>query len=103
MNLGLSEERVRAMPNRNALTMAVGISEQLLIRTHKEDLLPGDLVLLCSDGLHGPVDDATLTRMLAEPGSLQEKVERLIACANRNGGPDNVTAVLLEYQGEGND
>jgi protein phosphatase len=99
-NLGLSEERVRSMPNRHVLTMAVGVNEQVLIRTHVESLSEGDQVLLCSDGLHGPVDHATLVRVLSEPGGLQEKVERLIACANQNGGPDNVTAVLLEYRGD---
>ena len=102
-NLGLSEERVRTMPNRNVLTMAVGTNEQVLIRTHMEDLLPGDVILMCSDGLHGPVEDAVLASILAEPGSLQERVGRLIARANQNGGPDNVTAVLLEYHGDSND
>jgi serine/threonine protein phosphatase PrpC len=99
-NLGLSEERVLSMPNRNVLTMAVGTNEQVLIRTHTENLLPGDRLLMCSDGLYGPVSDGTLALILSEPGSLQEKVERLIACANEHGGPDNITAVLLEYQGE---
>ena len=96
--LGFSEERVRAMPNRNVLTMAVGTFEHVLIRTHVERLESGDQVLLCSDGLHGPVDDAAISRILGETVSLRDKVERLIACANHNGGPDNVTAVLLEYK-----
>ena len=99
-NLGLSEERVQSMPNRNVLTMAVGGHEHILIRTHVETLQPGDVVLMCSDGLHGPVDHATLVSTLSGPGTLREKVERLIARANGNGGPDNVTAVLLEYRGE---
>ena len=54
--LGFSEERVRTMPNRNVLTMAVGTFEHVLVRTHVERLEPGDRILLCSDGLHGPVD-----------------------------------------------
>lgn len=95
--LGLSEERVRAMPNRNVLTMAIGTFEHVLIRTYIGKLEPGDAILLCSDGLHGPVDHETITRILAEPGCPRDKVERLIECANQNGGPDNVTAVLLEY------
>ena len=99
-NLGLSEERVQSMPDRNVLTMAVGTCEHILIRIHTETLRPADLVLICSDGLHGPVDHATLVDSLSGPGSLQEKVERLIVCANQNGGPDNVTVVLLEYRGE---
>jgi serine/threonine protein phosphatase PrpC len=95
--LGFSEERVRAMPNRHVLTMAVGTFDQVLIRSHKETLHPGDQVLLCSDGLHGPVDHETIARILSETATLEEKVKRLIGCANERGGPDNVTAVLLEY------
>lgn len=97
--LGLSEERVRSMPNRNVLTMAVGSFEHVLVRTHIERMHPGDRILLCSDGLYGPVDDMTITAILNQGGTLQAQVERLIECANRNGGPDNVTAVLLEYDG----
>ncbi len=100
-NLGLSEERVRSMPHRHVLTMAVGAAKHVLIRTHVETLQHGDVLLMCSDGLHGPVDHGTLIRILSAPGSLREKVDRLIACANQNGGPDNVTALLLEYRGDG--
>jgi serine/threonine protein phosphatase PrpC len=95
--LGLSEERVRTMPNRNVLTMAVGTYEHVLIRIHSLTLELGDQLLLCSDGLHGPVDHGTISQILGEQSSLQEKVDRLIQCANLNGGPDNVTAVLLEW------
>ena len=49
--LGFSEERVRNMPNRNVLTMAVGSFEHVLVRTHVESLAAGDRILLCSDGL----------------------------------------------------
>jgi protein phosphatase len=95
--LGLSEERVRNMPNRHVLTMAVGTYDHVLIRTHIQALEPGDLILLCSDGLYNPVDDSAIAEILAQPSSVKEKVDQLIAQANRNGGPDNVTAVLLEY------
>ena len=46
------------MPNRNVLTMAVGTFDHVLVRTHVERLEPGDRILLCSDGLYGPVDDS---------------------------------------------
>ena len=100
-SLGFSEERVRTMPNGKVLTMAIGAFEQVLIRTHIARLEPGDMVLLCSDGLHGPVGHDTIARILGEPARLREKVERLIASANQMGGPDNVTAVLLEYKERG--
>jgi len=95
--LGLSEDRVRSMPNRNVLTMAVGTFDHILIRTHRERLQPGDLILLCSDGLYGPVNDNITAAILGEKSSLRDKVDKLIDTANQNGGPDNVTAVLLEF------
>ena len=98
--LGFSEERIRAMANRNVLTMAVGTFEQVLILTHSELVQGGDCFLLCSDGLYGPVTDSAISAILQEPSSLQERAEKLINTANQNGGPDNVTAVLLEVFGE---
>jgi protein phosphatase len=95
--LGFSEERVRSIPNRHVLTMAIGTYDQVLIRTHTETLRPGDQVLICSDGLHGPVDHGTIVQILSGTTTLRDKVERLIGCANERGGPDNVTVVLLEY------
>jgi protein phosphatase len=95
--LGFSEERLRTMPNRHVLTMAVGPFEHVLVRTHVERLEPGDRVLLCSDGLHGPVDHETIARLVGAYRQLSDSVQALIDCALKNGGPDNVTAVLLEY------
>jgi PPM family protein phosphatase len=95
--LGFSEERLRTMPNRNVLTMAVGIYEQVLVRTHVETLAPGDRILLCSDGLHGPVPEDTIWQILMGSTTPDEKVGMLVRIANDHGGPDNVTAVVLEY------
>jgi serine/threonine protein phosphatase PrpC len=98
--LGLSEDRVRTMPNRHVLTMAVGTFEHVLVRTHIEQVQPGDRILLCSDGLHGPVAEDDIAAILGDSTPLQDKVDRLIFAANQNGGPDNVTAVLLEFGDE---
>lgn len=98
--LGFSEERVRTMPNRHVLTMAVGPFEHVLVRTHIERLEPGDRLLLCSDGLHGPVEHNTIAQLVGAYEDLSYAVEALIQCALQNGGPDNVTAVLLEYREE---
>ena len=97
--LGLTEERLRSVPNGNVLTMAIGCQERVLIETHTTILQPGDRILLCSDGLHGSVENATIVRILDGSGALCEGVERLIDCANSLGGQDNVTVVLLKYDG----
>ena len=101
--LGFSEERVRSLPNRNVLTMAVGTFEQVLVRIHSETLQAGDRVLLCSDGLYGPVDEAALREILDAHPQLEAAVQALVERANQNGGPDNVTAILLRYTDEAND
>lgn len=59
-------------------------------------LLPGDLLLLVTDGLTGPVTDRRLAAILADEAPLEDRVERMIRAANRRGGRDNITAVLVE-------
>ena len=67
-SLGFSEERVRKMPNRHVLTMAIGTFDHVLVRTHLSSAWSRAIaVLLCSDGLHGPVDDETISQILGEP------------------------------------
>lgn len=95
---GLSAEEVRHFPHKNVLTMAVGTSPQITVRTKVESLLPGDQILLCSDGLSGPVPEEEIAFILSGPEPLSFKAERLVEAANRHGGPDNITAVLLRYQ-----
>lgn len=94
---GLSEEEVSNFPHKNVLTMAVGTTAELTIHTHVEELRPGDEVLLCSDGLTGPVPEAAIAATLSRDTPLQYQVEQLITQAKANGAPDNVTVALLRY------
>ncbi len=64
-------------------------------------LEPGDLLLLATDGLTGPVTDRNLARILLSGLTLDDRVDRLIRAANRRGGADNITAVLVEVFGDG--
>jgi protein phosphatase len=58
----------------------------------------GDVFLLCSDGLSGVVKDPEITRILAPGGDLMELCKTLITTANENGGPDNITAILVRVE-----
>jgi protein phosphatase len=98
--LGFSEDRLLTLPNRNVITMAVGAFEHVLIRTHAARVQAGDRILLCSDGLFGPVSEPAIAAILSESSSVYDQVEKLILTANENGGPDNVTAVLVEFGDE---
>jgi serine/threonine protein phosphatase PrpC len=97
VRFGLSAEEVSNFPHKNVLTMAVGTTSDLVIRTREEMLLPGDLVLLCSDGLSGPVSEPDIAQTLSTEAPLPDLIAQLIAQAKANGAPDNVTAVLLRY------
>jgi protein phosphatase len=97
-HLGFTEEQIANFANKNVLTMAIGSNDEVLIRTHETDFLPGDQVLLCSDGLHGPVNDDGILTHLLQNRSPQETLQALIAASHQNGAPDNVTAVLVQYR-----
>jgi len=97
--LGLNEETLRTHPMRHVLTMAIGAGVALEINYyHDIHLQPGDMVLMCSDGLHGVVEEQSIAAILrdgAADQSLSEKCRKLIEAARAAGGPDNITAVLL--------
>lgn len=92
----LNSDDVEHHPLRNVITKAVGARDAIDLDVLEHDLRPGDLVLLCSDGLHGMVNDQEIGRLLlSSPGSLEETSARLVDAANEAGGRDNVTVVLL--------
>ncbi|MGH9674968.1 MAG: PP2C family protein-serine/threonine phosphatase, partial [Bryobacteraceae bacterium] len=98
-SLGLSEEQISQYPHRHVLTMAIGTAEDVLVCVHTFALEEGDDILLCSDGLYGPLGDEGIAGVLCGPAGAEEKIRRLIADANARGGPDNLTAILLEFRG----
>ncbi len=98
IRFGLSEQEVSNFPHKNVLTMAVGTAPELMIRTQETTLEPGDVVLLCSDGLSGPVAEPSIAATLSKDTPLQDQVQQLINRAKAAGAPDNVTVVLLRYQ-----
>jgi len=100
--LGLDEESLRTHPMRHVLTMAIGASAPLAVNYYSVPLTRGSLVLMCSDGLHGVVDGATLERILQSGRngvSLEQSCRDLIEAARQAGGPDNITALLLRKSG----
>jgi serine/threonine protein phosphatase PrpC len=92
----LSRDEAATHPQRNVITRAIGHET-----TVEVEVLPpitlhdGDQVLLCSDGLSGPVDDTRIASILANAPAGDKAVAALLAQANAAGGPDNITAVLL--------
>lgn len=93
----LSEEEARRHPMRSVILRAVGVAERVEADLHHGKLLPGDLLLLCSDGLTDMVSDDAIEAALAAPGSPAEKADRLISLAIGAGGRDNATVVLCGW------
>jgi len=93
--LGLEEAMLKNHPMRHVLTMAVGVSDQLRVHHYQVQPSRGVQVLLCTDGLHGVTSEEQIEQTLASNDSLEAKCRQLIASARAEGGPDNVTAVLL--------
>jgi len=94
----LSSDDVERHPLRNVITKAVGARDSIDLEVIEQTLQAGDVALLCSDGLHGMVNDGEIARiLLSGSGSLEEVTASLVDAANEAGGRDNVSAVLLRY------
>jgi len=81
----------------HALTRSVGAGPTVEVDTHFVTPRPGDVLLLCSDGLTNAMDDRTIATILAGTLDLDAAAEALIDRANDNGGPDNVTVTLQRW------
>jgi len=92
----LTRDEAATHPQKNVLYRAVGQRERLEVDIHVRSIPRGGQLLLCSDGLWSVVSEAELTNILMTASSLQTACESLVAAANRAGGPDNITAILVE-------
>ena len=89
----LSAEDAADHPMRHVLARAVGVAAELEIDAIRDQVVKGDLFLLCSDGLHGVVSDEEIARILREQGN--GAAPALIEASIKLGAPDNVTVVLV--------
>jgi PPM family protein phosphatase len=91
----ITAEEARVHPRRNVVTRAVGVAAQVEVESMRWPgiFVPGTTVLLCSDGLHGVLEDAEIVRLVSD-SSLEAAGGALIQAANQGGGPDNITVVL---------
>ncbi len=93
----ITVEEAATHPQRSIITRAIGVSPEVDVDSMSLELQPGDVLLLCSDGLTGVVDDHAIAQIIAQNGDPDTAVRDLLARANAAGSPDNVTAVLLHY------
>ncbi len=93
MGLITPEEAANA-PGKNVITRAVGHQDYVEVDTFELEVAPGDRFLLCSDGLHGYVENPELEELLI--GDREVVVRRLVDLANERGGRDNITAIICD-------
>lgn len=84
----------------NVITRAIGTAHDTEPDVRREKLEEGDLFLLCSDGLSSVVKDPDIARILARGGDLSERCRELVQAANENGGPDNISTILVRVESD---
>lgn len=91
----LREDELATFPNRNVITRAIGATDSLA-DSWLVPVVDGDRLLLCSDGLHGELDDESIRAILTMNGRPEAAAEVLVERANASGGRDNITVVVID-------
>ncbi len=94
----ITEAEEETHPQRSILIRALGVEELVDVDEVPVHALPGDRVLLCSDGLHSMVAEEDIRRTLAEASDAQDAADQLVDLANRAGGLDNITVIVLDFE-----
>ena len=93
----LRPDEARNDPRKNQILRALGVRKEVEIDVAPVETRPGDTFLLCTDGLHGLIEDWAIRNVTLENPELELAVDRLIEAANRAGGTDNVTCLMARF------
>lgn len=94
----ITPEQAASSTNKNLVTRALGVEDAVMLEVNEHRVEPGDLYLMCSDGLSDMVDDAGIAKILGEESSPEDKVTELVKAANAQGGRDNISVLLTRAQ-----
>ncbi len=94
----LSAEDVEYFPYKNVITRACGLTDDVEVDIHFEELQSKDLFLFCSDGLSDMVPDSEIVSIMRANTNLDDMCRELVERANANGGADNITVVLARIE-----
>jgi protein phosphatase len=92
----MTEEEERNFPHKNVITRALGMRETVQVDIRSHPIVSGDTYVLCSDGLSGMITDEQIRDIVSGAKSLERAVAELVDAANRQGGTDNITTLLLQ-------
>jgi len=93
----LTEEEARHHPDRNVLLQALGVRDSVELVLRSLAVHPEDILLLCSDGLHSQMSGDEMCQIVTGTGNTRDACLELVDLANRRGGPDNITAILVQF------
>jgi protein phosphatase len=93
----ITADQARSSPHRNVITRALGYQSGVTVDMFRWPLQIDDIIVLCSDGLHGLVTDAEIARIAGE-ATPEEAVHQLIGLANSRGGTDNITVAIVQVE-----
>src|ERR1700685_965914 len=93
----LTAEEIANFPHKNVIVRALGMKDTVKVDSRFEQPKANDMYLLCSDGLSGPVSDEDMLEIATSSADLKTGAAKLIERANANGGPDNITVVLVRW------
>ena len=96
----LDASQAKGHPDRNIITRAIGAAPTVDIDFFEVELNPGDIVLMCTDGLTNMVEDDEILRIVRTGVDVPDIAENLIKMANHNGGKDNIGVVIIESSEE---
>lgn len=92
----LDRDNARTHEKKNVITRAVGVSEEIKVDVFEVELQEEEQVVMCTDGLTNMVEDEKIHYILNSQKDVIEKVDKLVETANKNGGKDNITVVVIE-------
>jgi PPM family protein phosphatase len=95
----ITPEQAAFSANKNLVTRAVGVEDTVLLETHVHEVQPGDVYLMCSDGLSDMLADNAIAHILAADTPLDHGCHALVDAANDAGGKDNISVILAKAQG----
>jgi protein phosphatase len=93
----LTPEEIANFPHKNVIVRALGMKDTVKVDSRFEQPQENDIILLCSDGLSGPVSDEEMLEITTSNPDIKSAAAKLIERANANGGPDNITVVLVRW------
>jgi serine/threonine protein phosphatase PrpC len=96
----MTEEQRSELP-KNVITRALGMQDNVEVDLQSDECQPGDVYVLCSDGLSGMITDEEIEKVVTTSGDLDGLCRRLVTLANEHGGEDNITAVAIRVDDDG--